>query len=352
MARHYRENLNQALEEGLLEFLDTAIPVEIDAQEWLVHPNVNLYVDCTTRCLNRCGFCIARTTDGRLGRQDVSVRAVVAAIDFCAKYKIKHSIQLTGGEPALHPAIGELSCVVTSRGLKTVLNTTLPVAHCMFPLFGYINVSAHHYNNERDAEVFQAPRDHKELGRAIWMVGPHKVRLNCNLVAGYVDTYGEIMQYIAWAYHAMGVANISFSWMNVLPRGSMYAASICDYVQDRPVPPMGSLLRSLEKTSHWRFLKYRGGVACYYELWHYLAYERPVLVQFKYSNNNYMDMIDQSPGYIPDMVVHPDGSLTASWDTRLKVLLPGARKAGQRVDAGTCGVEVDAGFKENAAGVV
>jgi 2-iminoacetate synthase ThiH len=62
-ARYYRKNLDKVLDLGITEFIQES--VQKDGLSF--HPNVNLYIDVTTECPFDCGFCIAKTTDGRAG---------------------------------------------------------------------------------------------------------------------------------------------------------------------------------------------------------------------------------------------------------------------------------------------
>jgi len=321
-ARKARRNLDWALSSGLDEFKSTAVRArfEPNTEEWLVHPRVNVYVDCTTSCEYDCGFCIAKTTDGRCNSLYLDPDDLVRNLKVLDSAGIDYSLQLTGGEPLRHPMVDTLLEILSSQGRKLVVNTNLGEFTGALLLADHVNISCHHYNEQLDEKVFNGKRDHKQLRASIQNGLADKVRLNCNLIGGYIDTYGEIMQYVAFAYWYMGARNISFSWLSALPADTMYDQSIIDFVVDRPVPPMGDLLKKLDETTHWRFLKYRGGVACYYEIWEYTAYVEPVTVQFKYSDNKYLDMIDKAPRLIPDIVMHPDGSMTGSWDTRRKKL--------------------------------
>ena len=321
-ARRARKNLDEVVGMGVEEFEREAVAARFrpDGKVWRVHPRVNVYVDATTRCPYRCGFCIANTVDGRLRCGDIAPNDLRRNFDVLDRSGINYTVQLTGGEPLLHPEIDDVFDVLLEQGKKFVVNTNLVRQSAKLCQVDHVNLSCHHYNERLDSQIFGSKRDHEGIRRRIGRGLADKVRANCNLIGGYVDTYGEIMQYIAFAYWYLGVRNVSFSWLTALPRNSMYSEDIIEYVEMRPVPGMEDILNRLDSTSHWRFLKYRGGVACYYEIWEYMAYEKPVLVQFKHSDNRYLDAVDRIPDLVPDIIMHPNGIMSASWDMRLKVL--------------------------------
>lgn len=314
MARAFRNNLDNTLRIGLDDFLDHVQPYDIDGKRWHVHENVNLYIDITANCLFDCGFCIAKTTDGRSGF--LSPDIVLRTIKSLDSAGVKYSCQITGGEPTLHPDVLEI--ISMCAGKKIVINTNFPSVS--LDRCHHINVSCHHYNSDIEETIFRRRRSRDELmGHSRNVIS--KIRLQCNIIKDYIDTFGEIMQYIAWGYHAMGVTSYAFSFLTVLPDVGLYSDEIRNYVRERPTITMQEICEEFEKRGHLTFKKYRAGVACYYEVWEYSAYERPVSIVLKYSNNEILHQVDTMPEMVPDMILHPNGVLTASWDMRKKVML-------------------------------
>lgn len=314
IAYKYRNNLDLALEEGLQEFYNIAIHREIKGCSFYIHPNVNLYIDVTTKCPYDCGFCIAKTTDGRESENEIDIRHIEKVIKWMDSLGIYYTCQITGGEPTCHSQFEKIYSLLPKT--KTVINTNNPIISVFE--YDHVNVSCHHYNSEIESEIFKNNRDRSKLKKQV-SLNPKKVRLQCNIIGSYIDVFEEIMQYIAWAYHFLGITNISFSFLTQLPNNTMYQKSIIDYINNKPADSFNTIVNSIQKSSHWEFIKYRGGVACYYEIWKYKAYESSVTVQFKYSNNKYLDIIDQDKKYIPDFVLHTNGLLTGGWDQRLKI---------------------------------
>lgn len=312
-ARYYRANLDYALQDGLYEFYNTAIEINIDNKKWLFHKNVNLYIDCISKCLFDCEFCIAKTTDGRKGK--IKKQQVEDCINYLLENNVYFTTQVTGGEPELHEELEDIFYLLPNN--TRVINTNIP-SNTSF-LFDHVNVSCHHYNSILEKEIIKKERDRVKLKENL-NIDIKKVRLQCNLIGNYIDTYGEIMQYIAFSYHKLNITNISFSFLTELPNNTMYKKSIIKYVKNHKACLFNDIVNNLEKTTHWKFKKYRGGVACYYEIWEYMAYEKKITVQFKYSNNYYLNVIDKKEHYVPDLILHPCGTLTAGWDKRIKKL--------------------------------
>lgn len=310
VARYYRQNLNNALDDGIKEFFETAKNVKINGDEYCAHKNVNLYIDVTTKCPFNCGFCIAKTVDGRNG--EIKPEQVKSAIDYLENLGINYTIQVTGGEPEIHKDYYDI-IELLPKERKLVLNTNMPSEKSL-NVFDNVNVSCHHYNSEIEKQITVGERN------LILKNNINKVRMNTNLIGGYIDTFGEIMQMIAFAYYKYGVTNICFSFLTDLPSNTMYKKEIIDYTHKRPAASFDSILGAVESAGHWEFEKFRGGVACYYEIWKYTAYKNDVLVQFKYSDNSYLDYIDGLERYIPDLILHPNGVLTGSWDLRKKII--------------------------------
>lgn len=310
-AKFYRNNLDVALKEGVEEFKKLSLEYIINNNLWYIHPNVNLYIDCTSACPCDCEFCIAKTTDNRNGFVDVEV--VGYNIKLLENQGIDFTCQITGGEPTLHPELMEIKKICGNR--KTVINTNFPSKD--LDSFDHINISCHHYNPVIEKKITKFDRDRTLLKNNIKSIN-EKIRLQCNLIGNYIDTFGEIMQYIAWGYHALSVTSFSFSFLTCLPENILYKQSIIDYIKDKPVVVFNDFIDELESRDHWEFKKYRGGVACYYEVWEYKAYDVPVSVIFKYSDNGILHQLDCEDYYVPDLVIHPNGEMTASWDCRIK----------------------------------
>ena len=318
-AKYYRTHKSHAYSQGMQEFMDTAIPCEIDGTVWRVHPNVNLYLDSTDRCNCDCHFCIAKVNFGR--HRTAGSDEYVAAITRAAKTlaSTHPSIQLTGGEPTLNTERFIRICeAIRESGLRVpVLNTNgVNVKRMISTInttFQHLNISLHHYNEADSRSLGFLPADLRDLGD----MSTANIRVQCNMIGDYIDTYGEVMQMIAYAYHHIGARSIAFAQLTPLPIGDYYQNAVIQYVVEHPVD-VDSILRHIEDDHRFVFEKYRGGVACYYEIYKFQAYDEPMTVCFKYSDNSYLSWIDDQAEYCPDFVLHTDATLCGSWNRNKK----------------------------------
>lgn len=325
-ARLYRADKTKAYREGFQEFESMAIPTKIAGKKYRVHPNVNLYIDMTPSCNGNCAFCIAKVQFGRrrFDEHNKCAERLGKALTFLHQAGVKHTVQVTGGEPTLHMnSLADVLRVISSRSVpKPVLNTngSYPLHYQLYSKLQHVNISRHHYNENDNRRIIRGVKiSDNDLLANIVKPMREKVRLQCNMIGGEIDTYGEVMQFIAFAYHKLGVTNVAFALLTPLPNDSFYDPSIIEYVNKRPVDA-DAILERVEKDNRFSFEKYRGGVACYYEVWKFTAYENPMTIIFKYSDNYWLEKADNDPELLPDMILHTDGTLAGSWCRDRKVL--------------------------------
>lgn len=323
----YRADKDRAYREGFQEFVQTAELWRYNGQDYYVHPNINMYLDVTAACNADCEFCIAKTTYQRnpISQSEWLERlehALVAVKD------LNPSIQVVGGEPTIDKKLPAIIDLIDKHQMKRpVLGTNgygldpSLVQRMNQSSFEHINISRHHYNDDLNQEVmlFSKPFTSDALAAATRGLKKN-IRVQCNLIGGYIDTYGELMQFIAYAYHRLGVTNLAFAQLTPLPEDDIYTQSIIDYVSDRQVD-IDAILRGIGNDSRFVFKKYRGGVACYYEIWEYTAYEKPVTIVIKYSDNKWLCEADKLPAYFPDLIFHTDGTLCGSWNKHIKRIM-------------------------------
>lgn len=326
-ALKYRSDKHRAYQEGFEEFLQTARLWRYDGKIYHVHPNVNLYVDVTAACNADCEFCIAKTT---YTRNRIADDKYLQKLDYVLSELecLGPSIQIVGGEPTIDPKIVRIIDMVDKHRMKRpVLNTNGFGLNASLTqrlndsIFSHINISRHHYNDGMNQQIMRSGRLHTsdQLATSTKRL-QNDIRVQCNLIGGYIDTYGEVMQFIAYAYHRLGVANIAFAQLTPLPENDIYTQSIIDYVSNRQVD-IDAILDGIGCDSRFQFKKYRGGVACYYEIWEYTTYEKPVTIVIKYSDNQWLVEVDKRPQYIPDLIFHTDGTLCGSWNRGLKQII-------------------------------
>lgn len=322
-AKRYRASKMIAYKEGFEEFEQTAVPVTILNKKYRAHPNINLYVDMTSACSADCNFCIAKVNFKREAKP-VKPEWLEKTLDVCAN--ASPSVQITGGEPTLFPKelIDLIEIMNKRRPRCPVINTYGKNLGAISELLSrsaieHVNVSRHHYNDRSNSRIMVRNGISSDYLAESLVPIKDKVRIQCNMLAGEIDTYGEVMQFIAYCYHKLGVRNIAFAQLTPLPADSFYQASVIEEVTKAPVD-VDAILERIEQDSRFEFEKYRGGVACYYEVWKFHAYECPMTVLFKYSDNYWLEKADVDPELLPDLVLHTDGTLSGSWSKDRKIL--------------------------------
>lgn len=164
------------------------------------------------KCNGRCSWCIDK--NGHHPKRHlhwVKLAWLIIKSD-------RSNIILLGGEPTLYKKLRELIVGVVAISNKKIYLTTngsmlspLYVDKTLYRLTG-INISIHHYNLEKNHEITGISLKKENLINTIKEL--HKkgitVRLNCNLINGYIDSKQEILSYINFAKE-IGADNIRFA---------------------------------------------------------------------------------------------------------------------------------------------
>lgn len=311
----------------------------------------NLYVDVATACNAACPFCIAPT----VGRENGEgfLEGLKWALDF-TQY-CYGSVQVTGGEPTLNRRLPEVIRAIAQRMFhRVVLNTNgsgIKEPSIVIDLeaagFTHVNLSRHHYIEERNQEVMRfnrvADATDESFVRAVELVQRSGMmpRINCNLLRGYIDSEQEIEKFVSWCA-GFGVFNIAFSETfpldlleNNLPIVSGYAEShavdLALIVADldrklEAVKESPEYLSSMWGQSQWISSFVVGGHRRFWNTpnggrisvktlagWNADGSPKPPT----YSKAADIELQD---GELCFAVVHPDGAVSASWDKRERVL--------------------------------
>jgi pyruvate-formate lyase-activating enzyme len=337
-----------------------------------VDKGFNLYVDVTASCNASCPFCIAPT----VGRKNDSgfLEGLVWALDFTQRNF--GSVQVTGGEPTLSSRLRDVMREVSLRIFhRVVLNTNgagIKTPGIVIDLessgFTHVNLSRHHYDEERNQEIMRFNRATDYSNQAFIDAVESVIysgmmpRINCNLLRGYVDSADEIQAFVSWC-ESFGVRNVSFS--ETFPLGvfdqnlpivpgyaESHAVELKQIVSDlderlAPVTAEGIALMSAwgsEPPPHSTW----SGIAKLSSSWgssgwsgigstlpgHRRFWQTPndgrISIKTLAGWNN--DGTPKPPSYSkqddPELrdgelyfaVVHPDGMVTASWDKRERIL--------------------------------
>lgn len=173
-------------------------------QDWL---EVNLLSTCN----GRCSWCINKNS--YTPTKSVSIDILCkAAID-----SGKKNVILLGGEPTLHPYLEEIISTLATSDLNVYLTTNgsiLTKDYVKDTLKGLkgINISVHHYSPYINSKITGLLLDYKVLQSSIQQLQLQNtsVRLNCNIIKGYIDTYPSIKHYLRFV-KGMDVFDVRFA---------------------------------------------------------------------------------------------------------------------------------------------
>jgi len=186
----------------------------------------------TPDCNGRCSWCIEKKgykPKRRVPWQELASQIVRSG---------RKNIILLGGEPTLYPRLGLLGPELTNgHGLNVYLTTNGSLmcrdfvrSHLSWPISG-VNISIHAVRTTENAQITGIKLDEGCLQRAIWALHCRprmaSVRLNCNLIKGYVDSEVAIHRYIAFA-RKIGAGSVRFAELKLDNEHFISAAAIMD----------------------------------------------------------------------------------------------------------------------------
>lgn len=174
--------------------------------EWLA---VNLLSDCNAKCK----FCIEKR-EGYTVNKKVDWKTMAEAIVKSDKNKI----MLLGGEPTLYKNIDKLILYIRNNSDKEIFLTTNgfklneTYVEKNLKLLTGISISICHYDINKNKELYGLKHDLKMLQKAIRQLNILNipVRINCNLLPGYIDDKEEIYKMIEFSKN-MGASEIRIS---------------------------------------------------------------------------------------------------------------------------------------------
>jgi len=173
-------------------------------QDWL-----EVYL--TGKCNGKCSFCI----DKHGFRPDNSIEPeelVKTIIDGGQK-----NILLLGGEPTLYKGFGYVTRALKEAGRNVTVTTngsTLSRRNIKQALqdVSCVNISVHHYDLSinktitgiglNDDCLYYNSKSLKDLGV--------DVRINCNIIKGYIDSEPEALKFLNWSFFK-GIRNVRFA---------------------------------------------------------------------------------------------------------------------------------------------
>lgn len=170
-----------------------------------------LEVNLTPECNGKCTWCVERR--GWHPKRFAPWREIADA----AIASGRKNIILLGGEPTLHPHLGNIIRYLRAYGLNPWLTTNgslLTEQWVKDNLEGVegVNISIHHYAFFMNKEITGVTLDRGILFGAIGQLHNMgaSVRFNCNCIRGYIDSEEEMHYYAEWAKE-MGSDKVRFA---------------------------------------------------------------------------------------------------------------------------------------------
>mgnify|MGYP001586998752 CR=1 FL=1 len=168
-----------------------------------------LEVYLLSECNGSCEWCIDK--GGYRPREKVGTSEIARMING-AKEK---NVILLGGEPLLYKGLSELIGSIKTKNVYLTTNGSLltpeKATEELSGLHG-INISLHHCDMRRNKLITGRMIDETVLRKAIATLQKQnaKVRFNCNVIKGEIDSEAKVLRYITWA-KSMGVQSVRFA---------------------------------------------------------------------------------------------------------------------------------------------
>lgn len=189
-------------------------------QDWL---EVNLLPECN----GKCSWCIEH--DGYHPTTKVSWEIIAEQ----AVQSKKTNIILLGGEPTLYADIDNIITYLNLHKCKVWITTNgglLTPNYILSKLNGItgINISIHNHNLDENKKITGIRiRNLKEVIDSLHSIGIN-VRLNCNCISGYIDSFESIKSYIDFA-KSVGADKIRFAELKFEEDNFVDLAKVFDY---------------------------------------------------------------------------------------------------------------------------
>lgn len=325
-AVYARANRGDCFQAGLDHLAENSIPGKFGGKRFRFHWNINLYIDMHSACNAKCPFCINRVN---FPRQDIPDEIFLNNLEKAVQLTrfATPSIQIVGGEPTLRPArlLAILDLIRRYRMRKPAITTNgsgmVPLLDNLDSAIEHVNISRHHMDDTQHNSVmgFENPLNHSTLVE-ILMNHPlgTKIRLNCCLLKGHIDSFRQIIDYIDWGI-GIGARNICFSTLSHLPDNYIYPRSFVEQSRSFQVG-FNSIMAEVDADKRFEFQKFHTGSHCMYEIWEYRKEHRRATIVFATSNNRFAQALDEVEDLIELMVFHSNGVLAGSWNRDCKVL--------------------------------
>lgn len=338
------------------------VEISLWGREHTIYANANLSIYSSQQCNAACGFCVERlrpvargTTLGAQKRIEPDDGRYFAALEECLEQLVPldPSVSLTGGEPSLDPRLPRLLRVLAARGMRKRTMTTngsglleRREGALLVELIGasgvrHLNISRAHSDDALSASIMAEPSLPTAAALANVVMRARalgtRVRLSCVLLGGAVDDVTMVDKYLRFAA-SLGVDNVVFRQLMLsgdrghIPRGQHAAAGrnvpVPDPVvsfSDRKRVRLRPLLDEISARRDFAFLGQIVGYYYYVEVW---RWQDAIDVVFEEADLRLIEVAKHRwPGLVFELVFHPSGWLSSTWQPWDGVLGPPADAA-------------------------
>lgn len=333
---NYRFKRFETYEEFEKRFKKDSLFLVVRNKKWLVHDNINLYINPSLICNADCGFCIAKTDDKLVCKKMLNSEKYIEKLDEVLSIlkPVDPSVSICGGEPCLDDKlVNILALLKKQRVRKPILGTNgsgiLENPELLRAInsssLEHINLSRHHFDEDKNQIIMKIKKfiSNVDLRKIIDSIDKKiRIRLQCNLLKGEVDSLEDCIKYLDWAIE-LGIANVAFSQLTSLVEGDIYAKSIVQYTKKKFIS-MIPILKKIDEHDNFRFIKQVIGPYYYAEIWRYETNKGEVGVVFKDADVEIMCELDyhwKNKNYANELIFHPNATLGSTWNPSKKIII-------------------------------
>ncbi len=176
---------------------------------------LTLYIHINKMCNARCGFCnIYKQQSPKVEFDFHKLSAVLMELQ---RVNRLGRIAITGGETFLDIELLDNVLSIIKRDIKSPIVTINTNASMLYKLcqlknidvLTEIRISRHHYLDQNNDEVFGIKcATLSDISEAVKKYG-NIIKLNCNLIKGYIDDVSEISKYLD-TVSSIGISEVGF----------------------------------------------------------------------------------------------------------------------------------------------
>lgn len=196
------------------------------------HQALTLYIHLNKVCNARCGFCNIYQQQPKKVSFDFEKLTKVLR-ELIQKNRLGR-IAITGGETFLDIECLDQLLLVIKKEVEipmVTINTNASMLNRLYQLknievLSEIRISRHHYLDKKNNAIFGIPcATLSEIEEAVKEYG-NRIKLNCNLIKGYIDEVEEISRYLDCVIK-IGIAEVGF--IGLMPFNEYCKENYIDY---------------------------------------------------------------------------------------------------------------------------